>query len=557
MVGTTALTVLALRLLLGMVVDTGYRKDEVLRNMHLSRAALPMKVVTEPPAPQADTLPALQRIRDSGVLRVAFVADRVPFAFVNARGELVGLGVDLAERLARDLGATRVEFVPADYRQMAQLLAERRVDIATGIALPARTAAAGGLLGALSRQHAWAWWCATNGGTTSPTCRRCGRARRSPWACSATCRASSSGCATACPASSCASSCCRRRGISCRATRRVSMPSPCWPNPAPHGRCSIRPFPSSCRSRTRWPCRWGWPLRRGEHELAGFVNDWLVIQRASGALKQARDYWVLGRGAQPEAATLVDPARRAGMGPSGRSGARRRAEPMISHEEDVLTMKTFNRACRLVAVRRVADGLRPVWRGLGRGRRGAGADAAAQYRRWIVEMKDSPRGPFSAIKWFCRDGRVLPPQDYACAGKDKGWQHGEWSERTRQLRAQGFQVANLLAGIDADKVVADPAFPDLYAQWLVEKFLIAADDGWILRKAQFYRGAIQEEDEREGARRLLTAMSAQPAWIGQRFVALRTGVRLLPHGADTASAQKVRNMAAALADRDPEFQTCA
>ncbi len=185
----------------------------------------------------------------------------------------------------------------------------------------------------------------------------------------------------------------------------------------------------------------------------------------------------------------------------------------------------------------------------------AGADAAAEYRRWIVEMKDSPRGPFSAIKWFCRDGRVLPPQDYACAGKDKGWQHGEWSERTRQLRAQGFQVANLLAGIEADKVIADPAFPDLYAQWLVEKFLIAADDGWILRKAQFYRGAIQEEDEREGARRLLTAMSAQPAWIGQRFVALRTGVRLLPHGADTASAQKVRNMAAALADRDAAFQS--
>ena len=184
----------------------------------------------------------------------------------------------------------------------------------------------------------------------------------------------------------------------------------------------------------------------------------------------------------------------------------------------------------------------------------AGVDAAAQYRRWIVEMKDSPRGPFSAIKWFCRDGRVLPPQDYACAGKDKGWQHGEWSERTRQIRAQGFQVATLLAGIEADKVIADPAFPDLYAQWLVEKFLIATDDGWILRKAQFYRGAIQEEDEREGARRLLTAMSAQPAWIGQRFVALRAGVRLLPHGADTASAQKVRNMAAALADRDPAFQ---
>jgi hypothetical protein len=182
------------------------------------------------------------------------------------------------------------------------------------------------------------------------------------------------------------------------------------------------------------------------------------------------------------------------------------------------------------------------------------ADATAQYRQWIVQMKEAPRGPFSSIKWFCRDGRVLDPKDYACAKKGEGWQHGQWSERTTQLRAQGYRVATLLAGIDANKAVAAPEFPDAFAQLLVEKFLVAADDGWILRKAQFYRGAIQEEDEREGARNLLAAMAGRDEWIGRRYPALRAGVRMLPHGADTASAQKVRNMAAALADRDPGFQ---
>ena len=177
-----------------------------------------------------------------------------------------------------------------------------------------------------------------------------------------------------------------------------------------------------------------------------------------------------------------------------------------------------------------------------------------QYRKWIAEMKDDPRGPFSSIKWFCKDGRVLAPQDYACAKKGEGWQHGEWSDRTKQLRSQGYKVANVLAGIDATKAVADPAFPDAYAQLLIEKFLIATDSGWILRKAQFYRGAIQEEDEREAARNLLTAMAAREEWIGYRYPALRAGVRLLPHGADNASAQRVRNMAAGIADRDPAFQ---
>jgi len=181
-----------------------------------------------------------------------------------------------------------------------------------------------------------------------------------------------------------------------------------------------------------------------------------------------------------------------------------------------------------------------------------GADAA-QARQWIAQMKDGARGPFARIRWFCKDGRVLEPKDYACAKKGEGWQHGEWSERTKQLRAQGYYVANVLAGLDARTTVAAPDFPQYYAQLLVEKFLIAADDGWILRKARFYRGAIQEEDERDAARALLIEMASRGDWIGWRFAALRTGVRLLPHGRDTASAQKVRNMATALADRDPAF----
>jgi hypothetical protein len=185
----------------------------------------------------------------------------------------------------------------------------------------------------------------------------------------------------------------------------------------------------------------------------------------------------------------------------------------------------------------------------------AAAQHQAEYRRWITEMKETERGPFAAIKWFCKDGRVLGPQDYACAAKGDGWQHGEWSGRTKRLRSEGYRVATLLAGIDASKAVAAPDFPDFYAQLLIERFLVAADTGWILRKAQFYRGAIQEEDEREGARQLLLAMAARDEWVGRRYVALRTGVRLLPHGADSPSAQKVRNMAAALADRDPAFQS--
>jgi hypothetical protein len=180
-------------------------------------------------------------------------------------------------------------------------------------------------------------------------------------------------------------------------------------------------------------------------------------------------------------------------------------------------------------------------------------DPADRYRAWITEMKENPRGPFSAIKWYCKDGSVFPPREYACAKRGGGVQHGEWSDRTRELRGRGYKVATLLAGLDAAAAVAAEDFPDTYAQLLVEKFLIAADDGWIFRRAQFYRGATQAEDERDGARKLLIAMAARPEWIGYRYPALRSGARLLPHGDDSASAQTVRQMSAALSDRDAGF----
>jgi hypothetical protein len=177
-----------------------------------------------------------------------------------------------------------------------------------------------------------------------------------------------------------------------------------------------------------------------------------------------------------------------------------------------------------------------------------------EYRGWIEQMKVQKRGPFAQIRWFCNDGAVLPPKAYACSGRGGGHQHGQWSERTVELRQQGYLVANLLAGIQPYDFLANAAVSDAFAQLLIERYLVSADDGWILRRALFYRGAIQEEGEREGARALLTTMVTREEWIGPRFAALRAGVRMLPHGKDSASVQKVRQMSASLSDRDDGFK---
>jgi len=176
-----------------------------------------------------------------------------------------------------------------------------------------------------------------------------------------------------------------------------------------------------------------------------------------------------------------------------------------------------------------------------------------RYQAWLEEMRVQPRGPFARIRWFCADGTILPPKAYACSPHGGGFQHGEWNAQTLELREQGYLVANLLAGIQPRQALADPGFDNAYGQWLIERFLVAVDNGWILRRALFYRGAIQEEDERAGARSLLLELLSRDEWVGPHYLAMRTGVTLLPHGEDTASAGLVRKLSAALSDDDPGF----
>ena len=185
----------------------------------------------------------------------------------------------------------------------------------------------------------------------------------------------------------------------------------------------------------------------------------------------------------------------------------------------------------------------------------AGAQSFEQYRQWIGAMKSHPRGPFKRIRWFCNDGSILAPKPYACVEHGGGHQHGEYSDRTVELRSQGYRIATLLAGVDSAMLLASPEFLDIWNQMLVEKFLVATDNGWILRRALFYRGAIQEESERASARALLIELLGQPDWIGFRYPSLRIGVRMLPHGEDTASVQKVRQLSASLSEQDPGFKS--
>jgi ABC-type amino acid transport substrate-binding protein len=117
-----------LRALYETVLPHEYEKDEGFMAMTL--ASEPVDFVVRDSAPEGErTAPTrLDEVVGRGVLRVGFVDDSLPNAYTNAGGELVGLDVDLANVLAREMGV-RLEFVPVDFDSISEMLEAGRIDL--------------------------------------------------------------------------------------------------------------------------------------------------------------------------------------------------------------------------------------------------------------------------------------------------------------------------------------------------------------------------------------------------------------------------------------------
>ncbi len=71
----------------------------------------------------------LDRIQQTGILRVGYNTDNMPFAYRNTKGNLVGYDIAFAHELANGLDA-RLEFYPFEYADLESHLSNNRYDIA-------------------------------------------------------------------------------------------------------------------------------------------------------------------------------------------------------------------------------------------------------------------------------------------------------------------------------------------------------------------------------------------------------------------------------------------
>jgi ABC-type amino acid transport substrate-binding protein len=118
------------RVLFSSVLDQRYTKDRVLAGMHLLLEPTPAVLHrTESGAPAiADGTSQLDAIRARGSLRVGFLPDALPYAFFNAQEQLVGFDVELAHRLAKELGV-RLELLAVQRERLDEELARGYCDL--------------------------------------------------------------------------------------------------------------------------------------------------------------------------------------------------------------------------------------------------------------------------------------------------------------------------------------------------------------------------------------------------------------------------------------------
>lgn len=73
----------------------------------------------------------LAEIKDSGKIRIGVFADKMPFGYVDDKGQPQGYDIELAKKIGEDLlgSADKVEFVPMDAASRAEFLKSGKVDI--------------------------------------------------------------------------------------------------------------------------------------------------------------------------------------------------------------------------------------------------------------------------------------------------------------------------------------------------------------------------------------------------------------------------------------------
>ncbi|MBB4077852.1 hypothetical protein GGR28_000453 [Lewinella aquimaris] len=171
----------------------------------------------------------------------------------------------------------------------------------------------------------------------------------------------------------------------------------------------------------------------------------------------------------------------------------------------------------------------------------------------IEEFRNDPRGPYSGIFWFCSDGSKRAARD-PCPDDDKAHQHADYKPVVKELmRDNGLYFGQILADTDFAPFWDAANDHSRLKQYQLNNYLVTNDNGWILERARYYRGAFQVEDEEEWGRKFFQWLLAREGVLREDFYLVVQAARDIPHRGDTDLNQRIRALSKEIADRYPAF----
>lgn len=170
-------------------------------------------------------------------------------------------------------------------------------------------------------------------------------------------------------------------------------------------------------------------------------------------------------------------------------------------------------------------------------------------REQLSKYKNDIRGPYKDIRWFCTDGSIRAPKDPCPDHIGPGVQHARYKEEVIALGKENHLFfGQILAFSDREGFWDTENNHSRLKQYQLEKYLRTVDNGWILQKGQYYRGALQAEDEEAWGIDFYTWLLAKDEVIIKNYFLLRQSLKDIPHGGDGNLAQLMRSQSKMISD---------
>lgn len=171
----------------------------------------------------------------------------------------------------------------------------------------------------------------------------------------------------------------------------------------------------------------------------------------------------------------------------------------------------------------------------------------------ITRLRNNIRGSYKSIQWFCEDGSVRPAKD-PCPDAIGGIQHATYNDEVVTLaKTNHVFLGQILAYSDKTDFWDASNNHSRLKQYQLGRYLSRIDNGWINEKGQFYRGAIQIEDEQQWGVDFYKWLLLKNEVLEKDYYLVLQSLKDIPHKGDNDVSQLMRAQSKVISDIYSKF----